>query len=144
MKKNARPQTTGTSALDSLNHNVTDLFPETLPPIVPARIPTPGTRAAEALQALLKGPQNQAEYEGMGWRLAAYVQSLQDTGWGIYSRRITRPGCRRPIAEYSLDRTDPSTAAALASHQRGDVDLSLAGLLAFAAICALLLLGVPA
>ena len=141
--KNARPQTTGTSALDSLNHNATDLFPDTLPPIVPARIPTPGTRAAEALQALIHAPQNQAEYEGMGWRLAAYVQTLQDYGWGIYSRPISRPGCRKAIAEYVLDRTDPSTAAALASRQMGSVDLTLAGLLAFAALCALLL-SVPA
>lgn len=144
MKKDARPQDTGTSALDSLHHTAADLFPETLPPVVPARIPTPGTRAAEALQALMHAPQNQADYEGMGWRLAAYVQTLQDYGWGILSRSITRPGCRRPIAEYTLDRTDPSTAAALLSHQRGGIDLSLAGLLAFAALCALLLLGVPA
>ena len=79
----------------------------------------------------------------MGWRLAAYVQALEDYGWGILSRPITRPGCRKPIAEYSLDRTDPSTAAALASHQMGRIDLSLAGLLAFAALCALLLCGVP-
>lgn len=142
--KNARPQKTGTSALDSLNNTPTDLFPDTLPPVTPARIPTPGTRAAEALQALLTGPQNQADYEGMGWRLAAYVQSLQDTGWGINSRPITRPGCRKAIAEYSLDRTDPSTAAALASRQMGGIDLTLAVLLAFAALCAVLLLGVPA
>ncbi len=142
--KNARPQKTGTSALDSLNNTPTDLFPDTLPPVTPARIPTPGTRAAEALQALLTGSQNQAEYEGMGWRLAAYVQTLEDYGWCILSRPITRPRCRRPIAEYTLDRTDPSTAAALASRQMGSVDLTLAGLLAFAGVCALLLYGVPA
>jgi hypothetical protein len=138
MKKNAHPQTTEASALDSLNHTAADLFPETLPPIVPARIPTPGTRAAEALQALIHAPQNQAQYAGMGWRLAAYVQTLQDYGWGIISRSITRPGCRRPIAEYRLDRTDQRTAAALASHQTGEIDLTLAGLLAFACVCLLL------
>ncbi len=141
MNKNARPQNTGTSALDSLNHNASDLFPETLPPIVPARIPTEGTRAAEALQALIHASQNQAEYEGMGWRLAAYIQTLEDFGWGILSRSITRPGCRRPIAEYTLDRSDPRTAAALASRQMGGIDLTLAGLLAFAAVCGVLLLG---
>ena len=141
MKKTPAPKPQEASALDSLNHNATDLFPETLPPIVPARIPTPGTRAAEALQALIHAPQNQAEYEGIGWRLAAYVQTLEDFGWGILSRSITRPGCRRPIAEYRLDRTDPRTAAALASRQRGSIDLTLAGLLAFAALCAVLLLG---
>ncbi len=141
--KNAPDQTTAESALDSLNHNAIDLFPDTLPPVTAARIPTPGTRTAEALQALIHGPQNQADYEGMGWRLAAYVQTLEGYGWGILSRPITRPGCRKPIAEYSLDRTDPSTAAALASRQMGSIDLTLAGLLAFAALCALLL-GVPA
>ena len=141
--KNAPDQTTAESALDSLNHNAIDLFPDTLPPVTAARIPTPGTRTAEALQALIHGPQNQADYEGMGWRLAAYVQALEDYGWGILSRPITRPGCRRPIAEYRLDRADPRTAAALASHQMGSIDLTLASLLAFAAFCALLLCEVP-
>ena len=142
--KNAPDQNTAESALEQRNNTPADLFPDTLPPVTAARFPTPGTRAAEALQALLTSPQNQADYEGMGWRLAAYVQSLQDTGWGILSRPITRPGCRKPIAEYVLDRTDPSTAAALASRQMGGIDVTLAGLLAFAALCAVLLLGVPA
>lgn len=143
--RSAHPTEAEASALEPRPHDTpADLFPDTLPPVTAARFPTPGTRAAEALQALLTGPQNQADYEGMGWRLAAYVQSLQDTGWGINSRPITRPGCRKAIAEYSLDRTDPSTAAALASRQMGGIDLTLAGLLAFAALCAVLLLGVPA
>ena len=143
--RSAHPTEAEASALEPrLNHTATDLFPETLPPIVPARIPTSGTRAAEALQALMHASQNQAEYEGMGWRLAAYVQTLEDFGWCILSRSITRPGCRRPIAEYRLDRSDPRTAAALASRQMGSIDLTLAGLLAFAALCAALLLGVPA
>lgn len=141
--KNAPDQTTAESALDSLNHNAIDLFPDTLPPVTAARIPTPGTRTAEALQALIHGPQNQADYEGMGWRLAAYVQALEDYGWGILSRPITRPGCRRPIAEYALDRADPRTAAALTLRQMGSIDLTLASLLAFAAFCALLLCEVP-
>lgn len=46
--KNAPDQTTAESALDSLNHNAIDLFPDTLPPVTAARIPTPGTRTAEA------------------------------------------------------------------------------------------------
>jgi hypothetical protein len=53
-----------------------------------------------------------------------------------------RPRCRRPIVEYSLDRTDPSTAAALASRQKGSIDACLAGWLALAGACAALLLGV--
>ncbi len=143
--RSAHPTEVNVSALDPRpNDTASDLFPELLPPVTPARIPTPGTRADEALQALLTGPQNQAEYEGMGWRLAAYVQTLEGYGWGILSRPITRPRCRRPIAEYTLDRTDPSTAAALALRQMGSVDLTLAGLLAFAGVCALLLYGVPA
>jgi hypothetical protein len=64
--KNAPDQTTAESALELRNDTPTDLFPDTLPPVVAARIPTPGTRAAEALQALIHGPQNQAEYEEGG------------------------------------------------------------------------------
>ena len=93
-----------------------DLFPDTLPPVVPALWPAAGTRAAEALAALLTGPVNQADYR-RGWRLAAYIQSLKYDGWRILSRAIRRPGCRREIAEYRLDRTDPATAAALAARK---------------------------
>ena len=141
--KNAPDQTTAESALEQRNDTPTDLFPDTLPPVTAARIPTPGTRTAEALQALMHGPQNQADYEGVGWRLAAYVQTLEDYGWGILARSITRPRCRRPIAEYALDRADPRTAAALTLRQMGSIDLTLASLLAFAAFCALLLCEVP-
>ena len=42
---------------------------------VPAAWPTIGTRAYEALCALLAGPVNQAEYRH-GWRLAAYIDEL--------------------------------------------------------------------
>ena len=94
--------------------SIGDLFPDSLPPVFAATWPTAGTRAAEALAALLTSEQNQADYPH-GWRLAAYVQSLKYAGWAIISRPILRPGCRREIAEYRLDRTDPATAAALAS-----------------------------
>jgi hypothetical protein len=90
------------------------LFPELEPPVTAALWPTRGTRADEALQALLQSPQNQADY-WIGWRLAAYVQSLEDDGWCFITRDIIKPGCRRAIKEYKLDRTDPSTAAALAA-----------------------------
>lgn len=142
--KNARPQTTEASALDKRHFNPdTDLFPDTLPPVVAALWPTRGTRADEALQALQQGPQNQADY-WQGWRLAAYVKDLEYLGWAFLKRDITRPRCRRPITEYTLDHTDPSTAAALASRQKGAIDLTLAGLIAFAGVCAVLLLGLPA
>jgi len=129
------------SALDSRpNHTVNDLFPETLPPVVTAFWPTIGTRADDALQALLIAPQNQADY-WQGWRLAAYVKELEYLGWAFLKRDISRPGCRRSITEYRIDRTDPSTAAALASRQKGAIDFTLAGLLAFAGVCIVLLAG---
>lgn len=118
-----------------------DLFPETLPPIIPARWPTPGTRADEALHALIVEPQNQADYID-GWRLAAYIQSLEDMGWSFLTRDIHKPRCRRPISEYRIDRAEPGTAAALASRQMGSIDPSLVGLLALASVCALILVGV--
>lgn len=107
------------SALRKRKYNaLNDLFPESLPPVVPALWPTRGTRADEALQALLQGPQNQADY-WQGWRLAAYVQSLEEGGWCFITRDIIKPGCRRPIKEYRLDRTDPGTTAALAARGFG-------------------------
>ena len=138
--KNARPQTSETSALDKRHSNpLHDLFPESLPPVVPALWPTVGSRADEALQALINAPQNQADY-WQGWRLAAYVKELEYDGWCFIKRDICRPNCRRLITEYAIDRTDPGTAAALASRQKGIIDYRLAGLLAFAGICAALLM----
>ena len=119
-----------------------DLFPESLPPVAPAFWPTSGTRADEALQALIERPQNQADY-WHGWRLAAYVKELKDLGWSFLTREITKPGCRRPIAEYELDRDAPGAAATLASFQKGILDPTLAGLVAFAAACALLMVRWP-
>ncbi len=118
--KRARTQNTGTSALDKRHYNPSaPLFPEIEPPVVAAFWPATGTRADEALQALLTGPQNQADY-WYGWRLAAYVKELEYDGWRFIKRDILKPGCRRVITEYELDRTDPGTAAALASrHSRG-------------------------
>lgn len=117
-----------------------DLFPESLPVVAVARWPKQGTRAGEVLDAALASPVNQYDYRGH-WRLAASIQRLEDDGWRFIAREITRPNCRRPIAEYSLDRTDPRTAAALASRQRGVIDATLAGLIALAATCAALLAG---
>lgn len=113
--KNARPQTTEASALDKRHFNaIADLFPESLPPVTPAFWPTRGTRADEALQALIAAPQNQADY-WHGWRLAAYVKELEYDGWAFIKRDICRPGCRRSITEYRVDWADPGTAAALKS-----------------------------
>lgn len=78
-----------------------------------------------------------------GWRLAAYVQSLEYDGWGIRSRLFKHPHCARPIAEYALDRQDPATAAALERRkQAGFFAPELAGLLALALVAGLLLGGV--
>ena len=142
--RSAHPTEVNVSALAPRpNDNALDLFPELLPPIVAAYWPTRGTRADEALQAPLTAPQNQADY-WRGWRRAAYVKGLEYDGWRFVKRDILRPACRRPITEYSVDRSDPGTAAALASRQKGTIDLTLAGLLAFAAVCTLMLLWVPA
>lgn len=116
--KNARPQTTEASAREQRHFNPAhDLFPDTLPPVVPALWPQRGTRADEALQAVLITPLNQADY-WHGWRLAAYIKELEYDGWRFLKRDVARPGCRRPITEYAIDRTDPGTAAALASRQK--------------------------
>lgn len=106
------------SALDKSDYNRNDLFPETLPPVVPAYWPSKGTRSDEALQALIESPQNQADY-WQGWRLAAYVKDLEYDGWSFHKRDITKPGCRAPITEYSINRDDPGTAAALAMRKGG-------------------------
>jgi len=114
--RSARPTEVNASALEPRRHDTRpDLFPDTLPPIAAATWPKLGTRADEAVNALLTGPQNQADYRGHGWRLAAYIQQLEDRGWRFITREIMRPGCRRPIAEYRIDRGDPGTAAALAA-----------------------------
>lgn len=111
--KTPAPKKSEASALDKFNSNkINDLFPELLPPAVPAVWPKRGTRDYEALQAFIKAPQNQADY-WPGWRLAAYVQSLEYDGWAFIARWIKHSGCRGLIKEYTLDRTDPSTAAAL-------------------------------
>jgi hypothetical protein len=116
--KNARPPCGKTDALDQRHSNATaSLFPELEPLVAPARWPADGSRAAAALQALLRGPVNQADF-GPGWRLAAYVQSLEYDGWGIRSRMFAHPRCPRAIAEYTLDRQHPATAAALAARAR--------------------------
>ena len=97
-----------------MTRNNFDLFADCLPPVMPAMQPQAGTRADEALSILMQGPTNQADYPGNGWRLAAYVQSLEYLGWRFVARPIIKPGCRRPIAEYRLDLTDPRTIAGLA------------------------------
>lgn len=113
--KNARPKKLRTSALDKpdCTQNL-DLFPENIPVVIPARFPKTGTRADETLQALLNGPQNQADYIH-GWRLAASVKELEYLGWVIKKRPIIKPGCRSEITEYVLDRLHPGNIAALSA-----------------------------
>lgn len=111
--RSARHTEVQASALEPRrNDTAPDLFPDTLPAATPAIWPTAGTRKADALEALIAGPQNQCDYRP-GWRLAAYVQALKYDGWAIRSRLITHPRCRPLIAEYTLDRQDPATATAL-------------------------------
>ena len=116
--RSARPAEANASALEPRrNDNPSDLFPDTLPAATPAIWPTAGTRKSDALEALIAGPQNQCDYRP-GWRLAAYIRSLRDDGWAIRSRLIAHPRCRPLIAEYTLDRQDPATAAALAKRKQ--------------------------
>ena len=110
---------TGSSKQAHFNPN-SDLFPELLPLVSAAHWPTPGTRNDEALQAIMAGPVNQADY-WKSWRLGASVKSLQYDGWAFIKRSISRPGCRGPITEYELDLTAPSVAAALKSRECGFV-----------------------
>lgn len=107
----------GTGAEMTQANGSTDLFPDTLPPILPAYWPTPGSRADEALQALISGPQNQADYHH-GWRLAAYIKELEYDGWSFRKRDILKPGCRRAIREYTLNRQVPAIAIALKTRGR--------------------------
>lgn len=107
-------QTASESAPSKRNFNLTaPLFPELEPPVVAASWPNPNTRDGEALAALLVAPQNQADYWS-SWRLGASIKSLQYKGWEFIKRNIIKPGCRKAIAEYELDRTAPSVKAALA------------------------------
>ena len=137
--RSARPAEANASALEPRrNDNPSDLFPDTLPAATPAIWPTAGTRKSDALEALIAGPQNQCDYRP-GWRLAAYVRSLKDDGWGIRSRLIAHPRCRPLIAEYTLDRQDPATAAALDKRKQGGfIAPELAGWLALLAVVATL------
>lgn len=138
MKKRPTPEGMP-SALDMRrNDTAPDLFPGTLPATTPAIWPTAGTRKADALEALIRGPQNQCDYRP-GWRLAAYVQALKCDGWGIRSRLINHPRCRPLIAEYTLDRHNPATAAALEKRKQGGfIAPELAGWLVLLAVAAVL------
>lgn len=136
---NAPDREAAESALEQRYDTVSDLFPQTLPPVAAASWPSPGTRAAEALDAFLSsGAQNQADYLH-GWRLAAYVKELEYLRWSFCKRDIYRPGCRRAITEYEIDRQAPATSAALnGRYSRGFINLKMAPFLAGAAICAFL------
>lgn len=136
--KNAPAARSNESALEQRNDTPQDLFPDSLPAATPAIWPTAGTRKADALGALIEGPLNQADYRP-GWRLAAHIKSLKDDGWGIRSRLFKHPRCARPIAQYSLDRQGPATAAALERRKQGGfIAPELAGWLALLAVAATL------
>ena len=66
------------------------------------RFPRKGTRADEALQAVIIAPVNQYDYR-KGWRLAASIQKLEDLGWRFKTREVIKPDCRSTIKEYRLD-----------------------------------------
>lgn len=97
-----------------------ELFPESLPRVIPALWPTVGTRAWDALLAIIEKPRNQYDYlQTHGcWRLGAYVQSLEYDGWEFNVQHIAMPGCRGLIAEHSLDRGAPRVKAALREYRK--------------------------
>lgn len=100
--------------------NSGDLFPELLPAVLPARFPTVGTRAWDALIALIEAPRNQFDYiHSHGcWRLGAYVQDLEELGWVFSVRDIEKPHCRAPIAEYALRKSHLAVRKGLAAYRR--------------------------
>ena len=134
MKKRPTPHEKPSALEPRRNDNPSDLFPDTLPAATPAIWPTEGTRKADALEALIAGPQNQCDYRP-GWRLAA-------DGWAIQSREIAWHG--KTIAEYCLDLGDEPTRAAVAAVRRGGqagfVRPDLVGLVAVAAPAIVVLL----
>ena len=96
-----------------------ELFPESLPLPCAAIWPNEGTRAHEAITALLSGPQNQADYFA-GWRLSAYVGELvHRLRWKIINRNIPMPGNRTKIREYAIDYLDEGNILALNNRPAG-------------------------
>ena len=137
----ARPTEAKASALAQRHFNQpNDLFPDTFSPIAPATWPKEGTIEHDVLSRLCSGPLTQADYSE-SWRLAAYVLEISHRGWCINRKDVIRPGFRTPITEYSLDRTDPRTAAAIALRHKGFIDSTLAGMLALAVACLLMIWG---
>lgn len=69
-----------------------------------ASYPPPDTFAGIALAAMLEGQRlRQPDWlHVIGWRLAAAIQVLKDSGWPVYAPLIHIPGRKKPIAEYSL------------------------------------------
>jgi len=142
MKKSANLQNESqrpTQAHCTANAASDDLFPDLLPSIPPASFPSPGSRADEALQALLESPVNQADY-WKSWRLAAAIDTLKNLGWPIVRRDIQRPGCRTPVREYALDMQHSAFVTAMQSRQKGAIDANLCGALLMTAISAVCLL----
>jgi len=81
------------------------------PPEFKPTWPAHGTLAAEALARLLSGERLTQPSFGLNrWRLAAYVQKLEDLGWPVRSAPVHCPGRTRPIKQYWL-RTETIMAA---------------------------------
>ena len=66
-------------------------------------IPPPSESLAErALLDLLERDLVQPDWFENGWRLAASIKELDCLGWEPKSIRVSYPGKKRPIAQYSL------------------------------------------
>ena len=81
------------------------------------RFPRKGTRADEALKAVIIAPVNQYDYLLMqgSWRLAASIGRLEELDWRFKTRYIIRPKCRSAITEYAIDRSHEPNLIALKS-----------------------------
>ncbi|SAK40292.1 hypothetical protein AWB75_00184 [Caballeronia catudaia] len=81
-------------------HEQLELLP--LPPFAPTW-PRPGTLPALVLDRLLTGERlTQPLFGTSYWRLAAYVQTLEDLGWSINCDWVHEAGYARPIKRYWL------------------------------------------
>lgn len=111
--KRARPQTAETSALDKRNDSqISDLFPESLPPAVSASQSTPPIVTGQCAQVLKLIREHQPFLSFRGTadfaipELAARVHNLRELGFNIHTTIVGevefRGTIRRKAAFYSL------------------------------------------
>jgi len=119
MKKENARQPKPTSANEQRDYNEAN-EPEQLsflpPPEFKPTWPERGTLPAEALALFLAGERVSQISFGLhrGWRLAAYVQKLEDLGWPMKDEWVKEPSYPREIKRYWLDPRDIAAARDMA------------------------------